>query len=210
MPIYNENKNIIASEIHVDLSTTSKLDFAQIKETAQAISDRNQSISWLLNLGLFEQLRQPLEDQTQFLSLKYGLDQFIDFLMDNEQWHTESIIFCELTPPFYKDLVNLPNFMPTFTQVKNINIEQSDLDSLIQDKSIEQELIVYSLEVISDFISNLTAYISDDLAPSVCIDMTSLSVKDQLLIGFGSLFDTTRIYAKTPLFFLIITAGNVP
>jgi len=49
------------------------------------------SISWYLDLGLFNRLEQPLANQTQFLSLTLALHQFRDTLWQEFQHKTEKV-----------------------------------------------------------------------------------------------------------------------
>lgn len=200
MLIYTADSKLLASQIKIDLSPTSKLDFTQAIERAIQLTQDNQRINWSLDFGLFDQLKQPLEDQTQFLSLKYGLDQFLDLLMDNEQWQTESILLAELTPPFFQHLLKLPGFLSKLSHDHRVQLTPQEANDLDPSSPKRNQLYHYSLRSLSDFLSHLTAYISDDLAPSIIIDMSDLDIREQIEIGFGNYFEFLRIYAKNPSF----------
>lgn len=200
MPIYTADSKLLASEIKIDLSPTSKLDFTQATEKANQLTQDNQKIYWNLDFGLFDQLKQPLEDQTQFLSLKYGLDQFLDLLMDNEQWQTESILLAKLKSPFFQHLLELPGFLSKLSNDHGVELTPEEAKDLAPSSPKYSQLYHYSLRSLSDFLSHLTAYISDDLAPSIVIDMSELDTNEQIEIGFGNYFEFLRIYAENPMF----------
>lgn len=62
--------------IELDGSLKAHLDWAEAKEKAASFIEKNQSILWKLNLGLFDKLIHPFSHRSQFLSLCLSLDHF--------------------------------------------------------------------------------------------------------------------------------------
>lgn len=77
---------LIDGKIQADLSAWKKLE-----KIAQAILDQGNKIFWEIDLGLFDQLRFPLGDSTQFLSLCLSLEHFRDTLWKQFGEHSQGI-----------------------------------------------------------------------------------------------------------------------
>lgn len=66
--------------IHLDGTVSSNLDWERAKELAQNYIKEGYFIFWNLDLGLFDKLKLPLSNQTQFLSLVLSLEHLRDTL----------------------------------------------------------------------------------------------------------------------------------
>lgn len=64
----------------IDGSIKADLSWKHVRDAALAYTQRGLRIFWDLDLGLFDHLDQPLDNQSQFLSLRLSLDHFRDTL----------------------------------------------------------------------------------------------------------------------------------
>jgi len=66
--------------IKLDGTSTADLSWKKEKELAQAALNAGYALFWSIDLGLFEKLPMPLDNQAQFLSLTLSLEHFRDSL----------------------------------------------------------------------------------------------------------------------------------
>lgn len=75
-------------QIHLDGKVTADLDWKAADEAAQRYQEQGLQILWDLDLGLFKDLKYPLEHKSQFLSLLLSLEHFRDNLWKKYKEHT--------------------------------------------------------------------------------------------------------------------------
>ena len=69
-----------AVTIHLDGRMQSDLNWKRAKELASQAVEKGYTLMWNMQMGLFQELSQPLVHQAQFLSLTLALEYFRDSL----------------------------------------------------------------------------------------------------------------------------------
>lgn len=74
--------------VYLDGKISADLDWREQEMLAQKICDQGFQLFWHLDLGLFDQLKAPLSNQTQFMALMLSLEHFRDTLWKKFQHRT--------------------------------------------------------------------------------------------------------------------------
>lgn len=90
--------------IRLDGKMSADLDWKEVEDAAQKYVEEGFQLFWMLDLGLFEGLKLPLTDQTQFLSLILSLEHLRDTLWKKFKNHTLGICLYQGPANFLKQL----------------------------------------------------------------------------------------------------------
>jgi hypothetical protein len=90
-------------QINLNGTVRSDLDWSLEKTQAQTYIASGLKILWNLNLGLFEHLDKPIENQTQFLSLTLSIEHFRDTIWKEFSEHTAAVCIYQGPLDYRKD-----------------------------------------------------------------------------------------------------------
>lgn len=178
--------------IPIDGSMQADLSWKEAKKRAEKAKEEGLSILWDMDLGLFENLKFPLDHQSQYLSLRLSLEHFRDTLWKEFQDHTSGLII-------YKGSADFSNNFPwTHSHLENLEL-------WIQDK-VEQErkylLTFFCREIVLEYLRLLTNSLPDTISRYLQLTIPK---------GWTTLWEAQILNREAfELFNLIIENGSLP
>lgn len=186
--------------IPLDLSQKSSLDWKEAIHLAKKAKQDNQKILWKLELGLFANLYFPLSHEAQFLTLRLGLDHFLETLYQEFKEETLGAIVFEGNSDF---LFGFP-----WNQEQELNLkkwmqeEEVTPNQLAKTEEGLHFLRLFCRDVCADFLKQLTANVPDAL--HIFLLLNPSEVKDPLLMGHlisPECFERIHFLFKEPALF---------
>ena len=150
--------------LKLDGTTSSHLDWKAIKEQALEFIEKGFKIFWDLDLGLFNSLKRPLSNQTQYLSLELSLKHFKDFIWKDLGDHSLGVCL-------YKGNGELG------TEEILEDIHKNNFDEWSQGKnfSLEHLKILYRQHLCLEYHQLLTHSMPDEIPMFLLMDTSHLS-----------------------------------
>lgn len=187
-----------AVTISLNGSLDSDLNWKKERDLAQKAIDAGYMIFWRITLGLFDQLVQPLSNQTQFLSLTLSLEHFRDSLWSEFKSKSIGICFYTSNADFSQNFTwndehreNLKNWLE---QINESSLAQLSENELSKDTRGRIYLSLFCRNVILEYLTLLGTRIPDSLPLYLCLDIPPFtSLFDQLTLLNPDAFSRFRL-----------------
>lgn len=178
-PIIQENggvdKAFNAIALKLDGTTSSHLEWGQARLQAEELVKKGCKLFWELDLGLFHDLKRPLNYQTQYLSLELSLKHFRDYIW--KEFGSNSLGVC-----LYKGSADLSqNFHWEADQISHYEEWKKQQDFEDQDDAYLKPLFCQNLCL--DYLQLLTHSMPDEILMFLLMDdgISDLSLALSLL-----------------------------
>lgn len=171
--------------ISLDGRFQADLDWKKGREQAQKAVEKGYSLMWNMQLGLFDELAQPLTNQTQFLALTLSLEYFRDSLWKEFKDQTIGITLIRGNVDFSLGFPwnshqeqNLKEWLKEIQEIPGF--ERHDISSLdlfqLQHHQEGQHLIrLFCRDVAIEYLALLATRLPDSLPAYLYLDATSLA-----------------------------------
>ena len=184
--------------IPLDGLFSSNLDWSESEAAAVGYRNRGFKLFWKLNLGLFEDVRQPLNDQTQFLALGLSVKHFKETIWPKFHQDTLGVCLYEGPPGFLPclkwdlDLVkNLQEWLADYfgcleKMVSELDIAVSSFDQIDHEKMLNSAsgkklLHLFARDHAVEYIELLARQLPGEAVPYVLFD--ARQIEDQLFLA---------------------------
>lgn len=154
---------------------------------AQEYTKQGYALFWDINLGLFDQLRLPLDHQAQFLSLTLTLEHFRDTLWQEWREHTLGVSIYRGSLDFSRgfkwssqQLSNLREWIQSAYPDKNLlekeiglclpSLDVIDPANLVPSLYGQQLIRLFCRDVLVEYLSLLSTRLPDPLPCYLCLD----------------------------------------
>lgn len=190
-----------AITIELDGRVHSDLNWKTARIIAQQAIENGYNLMWNMQMGLFNDLTQPLTNQTQFLSLTLALEHFRDSLWKEFKTQTIGLTLfrgpAEFSKGFRWDDNQKQNLQQWFQEIDFPHLATLNYSQLMQGE--EKQLInLYCRNVTIEYLLLLTAPIPDSLPVYLFLDCFSLprSFADEMQILNPERFDHLQLALK--------------
>lgn len=164
--------------ISLDGKINGDLDWRHAQEQARKALDLGYNLMWDLQLGLFNELKQPLTSQVQFLSLTLALEHFRDTLWKEFKSRTVGLILyqgsADFSHKFSWDDHQKSNLSQWFQELQMSHFVDKDVSELLSDHEGSQLTRLFCRDVIIEFLGLLATRLPDSLSPYLFLDARSL------------------------------------
>lgn len=159
--------------IKLDATSDSSLEWQQACQTARKRIDEGYFIFWEIDLGLFDRLRMPLSDPTQFLALQLALKHFREKIWTEFSSHT-------LGASVYRGDLDFSRSKVWEHAEQRENY--SELIKLIdEDEQHPEAWPLFCRDAALDYIHLLAKQLPGEMA--VCLLLDAMTVSDPLLLA---------------------------
>lgn len=174
--------------IRIDGSQKSDLDWKRAKIQAEEAVAKGFALFWDINLGLFEDLVLPIDNQTQFLSLALSLDHFKETLWKDYRHYSAGLSIFRGGADFSQkfkwdgDQINrLREWLRDHFSVEekpaelvgNVRIDQVDPGDLYQSRHGRLILALFCRDVCVEYLNMLAMRLPDSLPCYLFLDASS-------------------------------------
>lgn len=157
--------------LYLDGRVQADLNWKNVREEARAAIDQGFSLMWDIELALFNQLKQPLTNQGQFLSLALSLEHFRDSLWKEFKDRTVGISFYRGTADFS---LGFPWDMHQEQNFKSWLKESCALEE--REPEEEEQLIrLFCRDVAVEYLLLLASRLPDTLSAYLFLDAAHLN-----------------------------------
>jgi len=175
--------------IQLDGRVQSDLLWKSERDQAQKAIENGFGIMWEMQMGLFDEMPQPIANQTQFLSLTLALEHFRDSLWKEFKQHSVGFVLYRGSADFAR---NFPwddnqqaNFRAWLLEKGLSELIEQEFHQLIQCHEGRLWARLFCRDVIVEYLYLLTSRIPDSLPVFLYLDVSpvsrSLSAELQLL-----------------------------
>lgn len=180
--------------IRMDGRINSDLDWKGAAVQAAKAIENGLAILWEINLGLFDQLKLPLESQTQFLSLTLSLEHFRDTLWKEFSYHSIGLILYRGSADFSQFFQDDSDQLGHFEEWLNEHFSTKY-------KNRSELAAFFFRDVAVEYLSLLAMRLPEFIPAYLALDASSLTIERQLQLLNPDRFD---------LFQLIIKGSELP
>lgn len=177
--------------IRLDGNMESTLDWRKAESEAASVIEQGEQVLWEIELGLFNQLRFPLSDQAQFLSLTLALEHFRDTLWREFSEHSQGVVLYRGTADFRlefrwdgEQVFHLQEWLQEvfidtekFEKETGLSIEgftNIKLEDLKKSQHSAWILALFCRDVASSYLNRLAEYLPDTLPCFVSLDTQNI------------------------------------
>lgn len=149
---------------------TADLDWREARQLAKQAVERGYVLMWDMQLGLFDQLLQPLANQTQFLSFTLALQHFRDSL-----W--QEFAGCTMGISLYRGSADFSQGLP-WDREQEDNLSAWLHERRMTDAPIHlrrQAVRLFSCDAAVEYLTLLSRHLPDALPAYLYLDVTSLA-----------------------------------
>jgi hypothetical protein len=183
--------------ITLDGKVTSSLDWGAERQLAVSAIQNGDKLFWAIDLGLFGQLKNPLSNQTQFLSLVLSLEHFRDTLWKEFEEHTAGVLLYEGSADFSKEIYS--------------GLDQGR--SILWDDELQQNYItwcerkavmdksLFCRDVAAEYLTMLANRMPDAMPLFIKLHLSSLSFVQEIQLTHQERFGRIQ---------LIVNGSNLP
>lgn len=164
-----------AVTIHIDGRVKADLNWKDARKEAAHAVERGLKIMWALDLGLFDQLAQPLTNQGQFLSLSLSIEHFRDTFWKEFKESTLGV-------SLYRGIADLSlGFAWDFHQESNLkewlkescSLEPIEITELKRTEEGKQLIRLFCRDVLIEYLLLLASRLPDTLSVYLFLDGAS-------------------------------------
>lgn len=175
--------------IHLDGKLLANLNWNESRELAKKAIANGFAIFWNIDLGLFDQLNLPIDNQTQLLSLGLSLDHFKTTLWQEFSQYSVGISIFRGHADFSLDFCWNENHITNLRAWLKENIQSDELLQTIQDQPLDslrpnhlyateigkKLLALFCRDVSIEYLSLLASRLPDSIPCYLFLDTTSIS-----------------------------------
>lgn len=168
-----------AVTIHIDGRTKSDLDWKNAHVQARSAIEKGFSIMWNIEMGLFQELTQPLTRQSQFLSLTLALEHFRDTLWKEFKEHTAGLTLyrgsADFQAKFFWDDHQYQNLSNWLREIDYPELASLEMQELLKLEDGERLFGLFCRNVAMEYLSLLASRVPDSLPAYLFLDVSSIS-----------------------------------
>lgn len=180
--------------LYLDGGVQADLNWKNVREDARAAIDQGFSLMWDIELALFNQLKQPLTNQGQFLSLALSLEHFRDSLWKEFKESTVGISFyrgkADFSLGFLWDLHQEQNFRSWLKE--NCGLEE------LEQEGGELLIRLFCRDVAVEYLLLLASRLPDTLPAYLYLDVSHFNgtLADEMQLLNPERFDRFHLALK--------------
>jgi hypothetical protein len=174
-----------AVTIRLDGRVKADLDWKGAQKEAQRAIEHGYTLLWDIQLGLFEGLKQPLVNQSQFLSLALSLEHFRDSLWKEFQAHTIGASLyrggADFSRGFSWDSIQEENFKRWLQEI-DPRFDSLSLSEIKKEEEGARLIPLFCRDVAIEYLALLGSRLPDSLHPYLYLDLSTFagSLIDQI------------------------------
>lgn len=165
--------------IHLDGRVQADLDWKKERDQAQKAVEAGYTLLWNMHLGLFDDLIQPLTNQSQFLSLTLALEHFRDSLWKEFKSHTLGIALYQGSADFGHhfrwDEHQEQNLKSWLKEIELPQLVSLELPELIKQSETQQLIRLFCRDVAVEYLGLLATRLPDSLPAFLFLDASTLT-----------------------------------